>query len=81
MQHASDRFRSRDFRDRNRPNAYRGGSRLPFPDHAERYSEPKWVTDRAEPESQREARKYLFDAHNVARAAFGRTARGKNAFD
>jgi hypothetical protein len=26
------------------------------------------------PKAKREARKYLFDAHNVARAAFGRTA-------
>jgi hypothetical protein len=32
------------------------------------------------PNAKREARKYLFDAHNVARATFGRTARGKNAF-
>jgi hypothetical protein len=30
------------------------------------------------PNAKHEARKYLFDAHNVARAAFGRTARGKN---
>jgi hypothetical protein len=29
------------------------------------------------PKAKREARKYLFDGHNVARAAFGRTARGK----
>jgi len=33
------------------------------------------------PKANREARKCLFDAHNVARAAFGRTAMGKNAFD
>jgi hypothetical protein len=31
------------------------------------------------PDSKRAARKFLFDAHNTASAAFGRTARGKNA--
>jgi hypothetical protein len=33
----------------------------------------------ANPKAKREARQYLFDPHNVARAAFGRTVRGKNA--
>jgi hypothetical protein len=78
-QHASDRLRSRDLETEIVLTHIGEGHVYHFPIMPNGTVSLNGSRIEPNPKAKREARKYLFDAHNVARAAFGRTARAKNS--